>query len=174
MATDRFRSVRSVALPLLLAAASIAIATPAAAQWAWKDDTGRMVYSDRPPPAAVKPAQIVRQPSGNALLMPDAPDAGSRPAAAPAKAPPTLAEREMEFRKRQTERAEAEKKAADEATNSARKAQDCERARGYLRALDDGLRITRTNAQGEREFLDDAQREDEKKRARETISQSCS
>lgn len=172
MATDRFRSLRAAVLRTLLAAAGIAIAAPAAAQWAWKDDTGRMVYSDRPPPAAVKPGQIVRQPSGNALLMPDTPDAGGRPAAAP-KAPPTIAEREMEFRKRQTERAEAEKKAADEAGNAARKAQDCERARGYLRALDDGLRIARTNAQGEREFLDDAQREEEKKRAREVVSQSC-
>lgn len=174
MATDRSRSARSAALRVLLAATAMAAVAPAAAQWAWKDDTGRMVYSDRPPPAAVKPAQIVRQPSGNALLMPDTPEAGSRPAAAAAKAPPTIAEREMEFRKRQTERAEAEKKAADEANNSARKAQDCERARGYLRALDDGLRITRTNAQGEREFLDDAQRDEEKKRAREAISQSCS
>ena len=172
MAKDRSRFLRPAALRTLLAAAGIAIAAPAAAQWAWKDDTGRMVYSDRPPPAAVKPAQIVRQPSGNALAMPDTPDAGSRPAA-PAKAPPTLAEREMEFRKRQTERAEAEKKSADEAAAASRKTQDCERARGYLKALEDGLRITRTNAQGEREFLDDAQREEEKKRARETISQSC-
>ncbi len=35
----------------------------ALAQWAWKDDNGRVVYSDRPPPAGVKSENIVRQPS---------------------------------------------------------------------------------------------------------------
>jgi type IV secretory pathway VirB10-like protein len=172
MALDRSPS-RSSTLRALMAAAGLALALPVAAQWAWKDDSGRMVYSDRPPPAAIKPSQVVRQPARDTLAMPDAPDAAARPAAAPTKAPPTLAEREMEFRKRQTERAEAEKKAADEQAMAARKAQDCERARGYLKALEDGLRITRTNAQGEREYLDDAQRDGEMKRAREVIGQSC-
>lgn len=163
---------RSPALRILLAAAGIALALPALAQWAWRDDSGRLVYSDRPPPASVKSGQIVKQPPANAAVLPD--PIGDATKGAAAKPPPTLAEREMDFRKRQTERAEAEKKQADEAALAARKAQECERSRGYLKALEDGLRITRTNAQGEREFLSDEQRAAEIQRAREVISQTCS
>ncbi|HVG04282.1 MAG TPA: DUF4124 domain-containing protein, partial [Burkholderiaceae bacterium] len=43
------------------------VSMPSEAQWAWKDTNGRVVYSDRPPPAEVKPANIVRQPSKQVL-----------------------------------------------------------------------------------------------------------
>lgn len=157
---------RAVAAALLLAAVS-----PAAAQWAWRDDNGRVVYSDRPPPASVKADQIIRQ--GNAI---GAPPAQSASASSEAKddRPKTMAEREMEFRKRQQERAEAERKAADEAAQRGRKAAECERARGYLRALEDGHRVARTDAQGNREFLDESQRAAETARMRDMISKSCS
>ena len=75
--------------------------------------------------------------------------------AAPAPdAPKTVAEREMEFRKRQQERAESEKKAAEEQNKSAAKTAECDRARGYMKSLEDGVRIARTDASGNREFLD--------------------
>ena len=101
-------------LPALLALAIVAGAYvgSATAQWAWKEDNGRVVYSDRPPPPNVKTTQILRQPN---VAMPDpaprsvAPSGGEgdKPAAAPAAAsaapaaPKTIAEREREFRKRQ-------------------------------------------------------------------------
>ena len=37
-------------------------AAGASAQWAWKDDNGRLVYSNIPPPPSIKATQIVRQP----------------------------------------------------------------------------------------------------------------
>jgi hypothetical protein len=160
--------------------------TPSEAQWAWKDGNGRLVYSDRPPPSDIKAANIVRQPSTQALANP-APasgplddagkpsDAKNSDAKTPApNAPKTIAERDMEFRKRQQERADSDKKAAEEQTKSAAKTAECERARGYMRSLEDGIRITKTDAAGNREFLDDAQRAAEVERTRKIIQSACS
>ena len=167
----RFGPVRSTLLrPAGVALLCLAVALPATAQWAWRDDAGRTVYSDRPPPPSVRKEQILRQPAGNALAAPTT----AAPAAAPAAAAPrTLAEQEQAFRKRQQERAEAEKKQAEERTLAARRQQECERARGYLRQLEDGVRIARVDAQGNQVILDDAQRSAEMARARELIAASC-
>jgi Domain of unknown function (DUF4124) len=159
---------------------------PSEAQWAWKDTNGRLVYSDRPPPSDIKAANIVRQPNTQTLANPapvsgplddagkpsDAKSSDTKATPAP-NAPKTIAERDMEFRKRQQERAESEKKAAEEQTRSAAKTAECERARGYLRSLEDGVRITRTDASGNQEFLDDAQRAAEVERTRKFIQSSC-
>ena len=165
----------------LLALAATALAGPAAAQWAWKDDNGRVVYSDRPPPSGVKSDRIVRQPSNAQTVLPPAQagaDAGTKPAgdtkAAASNAPKTMAEQEMEFRKRQLERADAEKKASEEQAKAAAKATECERAKGYLKAVEEGQRIARTDASGNREFLDDSQRAAEAERARKIVQSTCS
>jgi len=159
-----------------LLALGFAASMPAFAQWAWKDSAGRTVFSDQPPPASVKQDQILRQPAGGVISIPGpaapAPGAAPQGSAKPA-APKTLAEREQEFRKRQQERSEAEKKEAAEQALAARRKDDCARARGYLRQLEDGVRIVRTDAQGNREFLDDAQRSAEMARAREVINATC-
>jgi hypothetical protein len=157
-----------------------AMAGSAAAQWAWKDDNGRVVYSDRPPPSSVKGDRIVRQPSSAQTVLPSTPAGGgeSAPKPAPDARPPSSgpkspAEQEMEFRKRQQERADAEKKAQDEQARSAAKAADCERAKGYLKAIEEGQRIVRTDASGNREYLDDAQRAAEAERARKVVQSTC-
>ena len=177
--TFRPRSRRLAALAVaILAGVYVSDAT---AQWAWKEDNGRVVYSDRPPPPNIKSTQILRQPSvatpepsprGGASGTAEADKAGSPAAASPA-APKSIAEREMEFRKRQQERADSERKAQEEQQKSAAKAADCERSRGYLRSLEDGVRIARTDASGNREFLDDAQRAAEVERTRKMIQQIC-
>lgn len=159
---------------------------PSEAQWAWKDASGRLVYSDRPPPSDIKPANIVRQPGTQTLANP-APASGplddaAKPAdaknsdtknAPPSNAPKTVAEREMEFRKRQQERADSDKKSAEEQTKNATKTAECDRARGYMKSLEDGVRITKTDAAGNREFLDDAARAAEADRTRKIIQSTC-
>ncbi|HEX5639214.1 MAG TPA: DUF4124 domain-containing protein [Burkholderiaceae bacterium] len=179
--TFRPRTRRLAALTI--ATVAVVYASGAAGQWAWKEDSGRIVYSDRPPPANVKSTQILRQPSLAAPTPAPAPQAaapgaaatdGDRQTAAPAaSAPKSIAERDMEFRKRQQERADSERKAQEEQQKSAAKAAECERARGYLRSLDDGVRISRTDASGNREYLDDAQRAAESERTRKAIQQLC-
>lgn len=148
----------------------VVVVAPAAAQWAWRDENGRTVYSDRPPPPHVKSEQILRQPGAQSFGTPAAEAKGETKAAAPK----TIAERELEFRKRQQERAEAEKKQAEEQARQEQRARECERMRGYLRALEDGQRIARTDAQGNREILDDDQRTAEIRRVKDTLSRACS
>jgi hypothetical protein len=164
-----------------LVALAVTVSGAALAQWAWKDDNGRIVYSDRPPPATVKADRIVRQPSSAQAVMPAqsapaseaaATPADSRPAAA-SSAPKNVAEQEMEFQKRQQQRADAERKAQEEQARAAAKAAECERAKGYLRALEEGGRVARTDAAGNREFLDDAQRAAEVDRTRKIMQSAC-
>jgi len=172
----------------LTAAVLLVVATSAAAQWAWRDASGSVVFSDQPPPAGTKPSQIIRQPGG-ATARPSGPiyigedkaaDKGetkktpaanavadSKPAA-PA-APKTVAERDMDARKRAAAKAEADKKAGEEQTQKQQLAAECERLRGYLRALEDGRRIAHTDAQGNQVFLDDSARATEVARVRETM-----
>jgi len=169
--------------PLSLAALAVFLvagtfAAGASAQWAWKDDNGRLVYSNIPPPPGIKASQIVRQPgpsSQGARASAPAEGEAEKPDTAPAaaNAPKSYAERDAEFRKRQQERADSERKAQEDQQKAAQKAAECERSRGYLRALEDGVRITRTDAAGNREFLDDAQRAAEMDRMRKAIRELC-
>lgn len=155
-----------------LALISVLYCLPAAAQWAWRDDKGRTVYSDQAPPPNIKSEQILRQPSNQTFGTVPGQDVDAKEAAK--AGPKTLAEREMELRKRQQERAEADKKQAEEQAQSQARAQECERMRGYLRALRDGQRISRTDAQGNQEILDDSQRDAEIRRVSDGIERSCS
>ncbi len=142
----------------------------AQAQWAWKDDNGRVVYSDRPPPASVKQERIVRQPGGAPVGSNES--AGETKTDA-ANAPKTWADREAEYKKRQAERAEAEKKANEEKAQQVQRRADCERARSYLATLESGTRIAQSDAKGEKSYLDDAQRAAEVARAHEIMSRTC-
>lgn len=148
---------------------TVGFATSAQAQWAWKDDKGQVVYSDRPPPSSIPASRIVRQPT------PSTPSTNGSGAATEGKenTQKSWVERDAEYKKRQAEKAEAEKKSADEANQQAQKRASCERARSYLATLESGTRITKTDPNGEKVFLDDAQREAEVARAREVIANSC-
>lgn len=89
-------------------------------------------------------------------------------------APQTTAEKEADFRKRQTEKSEAAAKQEKEAAEKAQKAQACTEARGYLAGLQSGARITRTDPKtGERTFLDDNQRTQETARAQQSVDANC-
>jgi hypothetical protein len=161
---------------------------PAEAQWKWRDANGRVTASDRPPPPGIADKDILQRPGSTAREpMPPPSGAGARDtpaAAAAASAPTRSSDPELEARKRKAEDDAAARKKADEQTQAAnRKAEDervaaakadnCQRARGALRALEDGVRIARTKPDGEREFLNDAQRATETHRVRGVIASDC-
>ncbi len=168
-----------------LSAAALACSAPAAAQWAWRDAAGRMVYSDLPPPSSVPARDIVRQPPAAPALRFDAmPEAQNEtpaqakaqpepPRAAAQPRTPTYVEREIEWQRRQQQLAASEKKAADEDARKAQIAENCERLRAYQRALEGGFRVARLNAAGQQEFLDDAARASETERTRAQIEKQC-
>src|SRR5437763_5056820 len=77
------------------------------AQYSWLDANGTRVFSDRPPPPGIPPSRILKAPRRPDAAPVDA-VTGVTPSTAPAPAPtpadkpkpPTLAEREAEYRKR--------------------------------------------------------------------------
>jgi Domain of unknown function (DUF4124) len=163
---------------LLVLAGVIALAGSAVGQsgnWKYRDAQGRTVVSDLPPPAGVQDKDI--------LVRPTAPLRRAAPAAAPASAAaatpqtaPALAQStdpELEARRKKVlDEQQTQKKLQDE-KDSVQRADNCARAKSHLAALADGQRIARTNAQGEREILDDKGRAEEMQRARQVIASDC-
>ncbi len=167
---------------LFLIATATLLCLPLHAQpYKWKDAQGRTVYSDQPPPNNIPQEDVIKgfkPKSSQAPAATSAPaaegDAKPAPAVKPAEArpkPKSVAEQEMEFKKRQQDKAEAEEKKQKTEAEEKQRTEYCERSKGYLRALEDGVRIAETNAKGEKNYMDDAKRqrelEDLKKQMRE-------
>ena len=70
--------------------------------------------------------------------------------------------------------AAAEKKAAENAAAEAERQRACERSRARLESYLQARRLYRTDAAGERVYLDDAQREEARRKAEERIAEFCS
>ncbi len=84
-----------------------------------------------------------------------------------------MAEQDMEFRKRQQAREDAEKKAAQETAQKQAAQQNCTNARNRLNSLQSGMRMVTINAQGERTFMDDTMRQNAIQDAQKEVSQWC-
>ena len=159
---------------LLLVAAVGSLSFPAAAQWQWIDQNGRKVFSDRAPPVEVPDKNILKQPKS----LTGGADVSAPPAAAPAAAPapsgkPNGVDKELAERKKQATETEAAKRKAEEERIARMQAESCARARQAKAGLDAGARVARTNEKGEREFLDDAGRAEEIRRAQAVIDADC-
>jgi hypothetical protein len=134
----------------------------------WTGADGKRACGDTPPPGAkVTTVKVPSSPS------PSAPASASPAAKDAKKGPLTPAEREQEYRKRQDEAQKTAAKDAEEKKDADTKRENCARARESLGILEAGGRIARTDAKGERYFLDDAQREQETAKARQLVQQSC-
>jgi hypothetical protein len=138
---------------LLLDCCQPAVCRAFAAQaqiYQWQDENNRTVISDMPPTGKARQQRKIE----------------AETPAANATAGKTLADRELEFRKRQKESREAAEKAEKEQRASAKK-EDCETARRALQVLESGERVALRDSKGERYFIDDAQRAQEIAKARE-------
>ena len=147
-------------LTCLVSLVALCLPTAAFAQYAWIDEKGARQYSDMPPPASVPQSRILKAPQG-ATQTPNAAgerDGGSASAPAEKAAPLTTAEQNADFNKRRAERVEQEKKAAEQRKLAADKSRNCERARVNQRAMQSGMRLAATEANGERAYLTDEQR----------------
>ncbi len=188
MTLDHFIARPLAALAALSVMLALPIAVQAQAAWQWRDANGRMVFSDQPPPASVRPADIVRQPAplstprpapaapAGAEAAPGAAATGATsgtPAASGSGTAATLAEREAEFRKRRAEQEKAAKEADEKAQREARLKEDCQRARLYLGQLRSGERIASVSPSGERVFLDDAGRANEIRKTEADLQKNC-
>ena len=172
---------------LLTALLGLAVASPAQAQWKWRDSGGRIQYSDRPPPPGIAdrdvlvrpaPAAVVSGAVRGALVSGPTASASAAVATAPAAAPTAASaaarsDPALEAKRREAERAEAARQKLETDKVAAAQAENCQRARTQLRTLDDGMRIARVNQNGEREYLDDSARAAETARARSVIASDC-
>lgn len=146
----------------------------ASAQWQWLDKDGRKVFSDRAPPPEIAPERVLKRPGQRNATTPEpVPVAAAAPASAANPLRPSGTDKTLEQKRKQAEAAEAEKKKAEEAKVAAMRADNCARAKAGKADLTSGIRIARTNAKGEREILDDAQRAAEVKYLDEAIARDC-
>ncbi|MCM8611216.1 DUF4124 domain-containing protein [Accumulibacter sp.] len=146
-----------------LAAVTLATALAAQAQvYQWQDEQNRTVISDRPPSGPVRQLRRI-----DTVAPPSPP---SEPAATPAK---TLADRDMEFRKRQQEARDAAEKSENEQRANARRREDCEAARKQLRSLESGERIFLPDGKGGRYPIDDSERAQVTARMRDDLQRDC-
>jgi hypothetical protein len=159
---------------VLTAVIGATLALPAAAQWKWRDANGHTQYSDTPPPPSVADKDILQRPaSANAAAARRTIPAASEPVAAASAPPAPKVDSELEAKRKKTEQDVADKKKADDAKTAEARAANCARAKTQMRSLESGVRISRTNDKGEREFLDDKARAQEIDRTREIMTSDC-
>ncbi len=143
-------------LALVLA---LSLALPAGAQiYQWKDANGKTVISDKPPVGQVRQQKTLE--SGTQAQVQN-------------QKQKSLADRELEFRKRQKESQENSEKAQKEEASATEKRENCANARRQLQVLESGERIALRDEKGERYFMEDAQREQEIAKARRFVDSSC-
>lgn len=152
----------------LLILLTLASANTFAAVSKWVDAQGRVHYSDQPPPSDAK-AETLRSASGNEGT---ADTSGVTATSAPA-APKTIAEQEAELKKaQQAKQAAADKAAQKQAAADAVKA-SCANAQQNLRTLQAGVRMVEIDANGERSYMDDTQRQQRIEKVQQEISNLC-
>ena len=153
-------------LPALMSGMWLVTAPVAAQTYKWTDANGEVHYSDQPTPPNVKEPVTVMPRKQSAPAAPT--EKGT-----PAPKAKTYTEQEAEFRKRQVETAEreaAEKKKADEVAENK---QHCEQVRVQLQGLQAGARMTQYGAQGELEYMSDAQIGHEIERLKKAEASLC-
>lgn len=158
----------------LIAITALSFSLSAFSQWQWIDKAGRKVFSDRPPPVDVPEKNILKQPG-----MP--PQAAEMPASnVPAAAMPAASvlkvtgeDKELAEKKKQAADAEAAKRLQEEERVARAQADNCNRARQAKAGLDAGVRLSRLNEKGEREFLDEGGRATEAQRLQGIIDENC-
>ena len=133
-----------------LAAACALLAVPAAAAlYKWTDANGRVVYSDQPPTAANIKAEVLNSP----------------PPPANPSAPKEMAQKDLEIRKRQADRAELAAKSEKERIARSQREQECTRTANAIKQLSWGqVVIYRSNDKGEQVPMDESDRQKERVR----------
>lgn len=167
-------------------AALIALACPVAqAQWAWqwRDDKGRMVYSDAAPPPSVPASHIIRNPNSRMATAyetipapasgvkaaPPAATKPSQPASAVAASNP-----DEELRKRLADRAKKEQDEAKQTEQAQRKQAECARLRNETAYMQEGRRVGTAQPDGSIAYMDDNQRAAAVQRNQAALSTNCS
>ncbi|MCG3187883.1 MAG: hypothetical protein IOMNBAOH_02563 [Rhodocyclaceae bacterium] len=161
---------------LMAGVAALVGVAQAADVYKYRDASGRIIYSDSPPPKVRGAEKLPAVPTPPPTVRPTDGGAADRATAqdsAKSTAPKTLAERELESRQRREAEQEKARKAEQEAQQAAMRKQNCDAAQRQIAAIESGQRLARFNEKGEREFLDDAARARELDAARKAAADWC-
>ncbi len=140
----------------------------------WKEASGKTIISDTPPPSNVQKKRSVgvQQPkltTGTPASETDENNTEKEvsPAAQPST-PATMAEKDLEFRKRQQEAKEKADKEAKEAAATRARRDNCDRARANYRMLQSDIPVV----VGDKD-MSQKQRQQEMERTRRIMQESC-
>ena len=170
--------MQKIALPLVACLLAIA-ASGAHAQslWKWRDASGQLHISDTAPPPGTPAKNIISSPAGAPATLTTATSSTSTTTSTVATPAASAPETELEKRKKAADKEKAEKEKADRDAvaqkNDAIRKDNCTRATNDSASIQSGLRIATTNAQGERVFLDEAQRAAELRRVQDIVAANC-
>ena len=129
--------------------------------YTWRDASGKIHYSDTPPPGVDAKKMRAGAPSTSSAAS---------PSGAPAR---SVAEQDMEFRKRQTETDKARTKAEKERKEGEDTARNSAEAKRNLNAPESAQPLRRRNEAGESIPLDDEMRAQETDKARKSVQSWC-
>lgn len=131
----------------------------------WVDKDGKIQYSDQPPldgDAKKMKKKTIHAPS----TADPASSSSTKPAA-------TVADQELEYRKRKAEKEEAEQKKQASIEEARKNKEYCNSLKGDLRSHTDGTRLYRYNDKGERVFMDEKEHAKSKRDLDERIAKEC-
>ncbi len=157
---------------VLTAGSALAQTAPLPPAWKWRDANGQINVSDLPPPTSVPAKDILERPPVQRKSVEAAAAAASAASTSMATAIPRT-DPELEARRKRTVDEQAALQQQQQERDAATRADNCSRASAHLALLTDGQRIARTNAQGEREVLDDKARAEELQRTRAVVTSNC-
>ena len=154
--------MKNFRIPVAIACAALLVSGPAAAGeiYKWVDEDGNVHYEDRPSgmPTEERLALNYRRTDSGAVQQ--------RVAA--------RHDREASRAEARSQAEAAKQEAAENAAAAEERKQACERARARLETYLQSPRLYRTDADGERVYLDDEQRQEARRKAEEQVTEFCS
>ena len=157
---------------VLAAASALAQTVPPPTAWKWRDASGQINVSDLPPPTTIPPKDILERPPVERKVAASAPTAAASVSGLQAISTPRT-DPELEARRKRAQDEQTAQQRQQQERDAAVRADNCVRAQAALALLSDGQRVSRSNAQGEREVLDDKARADELQRIRGVVASDC-
>ena len=123
------------------------LSSTAHAQWQWLDDSGRKVFSDRPPPPSVPAQKVLHKPTGAGVTQTTAATTANKTSTnAATDTPSSGVDAELEKKKSEQEAEEAKQKQAEEQKVALQRKENCDRAKRARDLMQSGQMLSHTNA----------------------------
>ena len=160
---------------LLMFCLLLSLGSASAALNKWVDAQGNVHYSDNKPPPNVE-SKTLRSASESKYINTDEDEDETDEnliEESSGNALQSIAERQAERQRAKLEKQEADAKTAKEQADAESMKSYCKSARENLKALKDGIRLIEVDANGERSFINDNQRQKKVIQIQQDISKHC-